>query len=210
MPRLPLIVVYMFFTCHLSLLFSPLIQLCLGCDWNFWFTPYAPHHNNPNCFHLTMEACLFVTIFMGHDLTIIVVLNLLFIGLYGIDMDVIHLLVMFEHQCCVHYLDTNVICLFVLFKHKCCVSIHIVYIWKLCTWLPCLNNAWHLCVNDINPWNNRFRTYLEQTHEAYKFVMLCLESITHHGFQFGLKDFKRLLPSMVQALLSSSTNSSRI
>jgi hypothetical protein len=65
---------------------------------------------------------------MGHDLTIIVVLNLLFIGLYGIDMDVIHLLVMFEHQCCVHYLDTNVICLFVLFKHKCCVSIHIVYI----------------------------------------------------------------------------------
>ncbi len=159
-----------------------------------------------------MGAHLLITNFMGHNLAIIVVWNFLFIGLCGIDMDVIHLLVMlmFEHQCCVHCLDMNVISLFILFKHECCVFICIVYTWKLCTWLPCLNNAWHLCVNDINPWNDKFRTDLERTHEAYKFVMLCLESITHHGFQFGLKDFKHLLPSMVQALFFSSTNFSKI
>ncbi len=66
----------------------------------------------------------------------------------------------------------NVICLFVLFRHKCCMSIHVVYTWKSCTWLLCLNNAWHSCLNDTNPWNNIFHTNLEQTHEAYKFVML--------------------------------------
>jgi hypothetical protein len=109
--------------------------------------------------------------FIGHDLAIIVVRNLLLIGLYGIDTDVIHLLVLFEHQCHVHCLDMNVICLFVLFRHKCCVYIHIFYTWKSCTRLSCLNNAWHLCVNDMNPWNNRFCMDLEWTHEAYKFVM---------------------------------------
>jgi len=82
-----------------------------------------------------------ITNFMGHDLTIIVVRNLLFISLYGIDTNVIHLLVLFELQCRVHCLNTNVICTFVLFKHKCCVSIHIVYTQKLCTPLACLNNA---------------------------------------------------------------------
>jgi hypothetical protein len=51
---------------------------------------------------------------MGHDLAIIVMQNLFFIGSYGIDTDVIHLLALFEHQCCVHYLNTNVICLFIL------------------------------------------------------------------------------------------------
>jgi hypothetical protein len=66
---------------------------------------------------------------MGHDLAIIVVQNLFFIGSYGIEIDVIHLLILFEHQCCVHYLntnvicmfyclDTNVVCLFVLFTHE--------------------------------------------------------------------------------------------
>jgi hypothetical protein len=34
---------------------------------------------------------------MGHDLAIIVVQNLFFIDFYGIYMDVIHLLVLFEH-----------------------------------------------------------------------------------------------------------------
>jgi hypothetical protein len=102
---------------------------------------------------------------MGHNLAIIVVQNLFFIGSYGIDMDVIHLFVLFEHRRHVHRLDTNVICLFVLFKHECCVFIHIVYTRKLCTWLPCINNAWHSCVNDINPWNNRFHMDLEWTHE---------------------------------------------
>jgi len=92
MPRLPLIIVYMFFTYHPFLVSSSLIQLCLGCDWSFDFTPCTSHHN-----HLTME-----------------------------------------------------------------------------------------------------------TH------LLWLESITHHGFQFGLKGFERLFPSMVQASLYFLTNSSRI
>jgi hypothetical protein len=78
---------------------------------------------------------------MGHDLAIIVVRNLFFISLFGIDMDVIHLLVLFEHRCCVHCLNMNVICLFVLFRHECCVSIRIVYTQKSCTQLPYLNNA---------------------------------------------------------------------
>jgi len=56
--------------------------------------------------------------FMGHDLTIIVIQNQFFIGLYGIDMNVIHLFVLFEHQCHVHYLNTNVVCLFMLFTHE--------------------------------------------------------------------------------------------
>jgi hypothetical protein len=34
---------------------------------------------------------------MGYDLTIIVLQILLFIGLYGIDTNVIHLFVLFEH-----------------------------------------------------------------------------------------------------------------
>ncbi len=40
---------------------------------------------------------VYVTNFMGHNLTIIVVRNLLFIHSYGIDMDVIHLFILFEH-----------------------------------------------------------------------------------------------------------------
>ncbi len=117
---------------------------------------HAPHH---------------ITNFMGHNLIIIIMWKLLFIGLCAIDTNVIHLLVLFEHWCHVHYLDTNVICLFVLFIHKCCMYIHVVYTWKSCTWLPCLNIAWHSCLNNMNPWNNRFCTYLEWTHETYKFVM---------------------------------------
>jgi hypothetical protein len=107
-----------------------------------------------------------ITNFMGHDLIIIVVWNLFFISLYGIDTDVIHLFILFEHQCCAHYLDTNFICLIVLFKQECCMSIHVVYTWKLCTWLLCLNNSQHLCLNNTNLWNNRFHTDLEWTHEA--------------------------------------------
>ncbi len=69
----------------------------------------------------------FLTNFMGYDLAIIIVRNMLFIVSYGIDTNVIHLLVLFEHQCCVHCLDTNVMCMFILFSHECCVSIRIVY-----------------------------------------------------------------------------------
>jgi hypothetical protein len=114
-------------------------------------------------------AC--ITNIMGHNLPIIVVWNLLFIGSYGINMDVIHLLTLYEHQCLAHCLNINVMCLFVLFRHRCCMSIHVVYTWKLCTQLPCLNNAWHSCLNNMNLWNNKSRTNLEWTHEAYKFVM---------------------------------------
>jgi hypothetical protein len=67
---------------------------------------------------------------MGHNLTIIDVQNLFFIGSYEIDMDVIHLFVLFKHRCHVHCLDTNVICmldmnvvcLFVLFTYKSCAQ----------------------------------------------------------------------------------------
>jgi hypothetical protein len=43
-----------------------------------------------------------ITNFMGHDLTIIIVRNPFFISSYGIDIDVIHLCVLFEHWCCAH------------------------------------------------------------------------------------------------------------
>ncbi len=115
----------------------------------------------------------------GHNLIIIVVWNLLFIGSYGIYTDVIHVLVLFEHQCFVYCLNMNIICLFILFEHKYCMSIHVVYIWKLCTQFSCLNNAWHSCLNDMNPWNNRFCMDLEWTHETYKFVMDTLNHKSH-------------------------------
>jgi hypothetical protein len=38
-----------------------------------------------------------ITNFMGRDFAIIIVQNLLLIGSYGIDMNVIHLFVLFEH-----------------------------------------------------------------------------------------------------------------
>ncbi len=64
---------------------------------------------------------------MGHNLAIIIVQNLFFIGSCGIGMDVIRLLVLFKHQCCVYSLNTNVICMFVLFRQKCSMSIHVIY-----------------------------------------------------------------------------------
>jgi len=98
------------------------------------------------------KPCACITNFMGHNLTIIIMWNLFFINPYGINIDVIHLLVLFKYWCRVHCLDMNVICLFVLFKHEYCVSICIVYTRKSCTWLLCLNNAWDSCVNNTNPW----------------------------------------------------------
>jgi hypothetical protein len=64
--------------------------------------------------------------FMAHNLIIIVMQTLLFVGSYGINMNVIHLFVLFEHQYHAHCLDTNVICLFILLKHECCMSIFCV------------------------------------------------------------------------------------
>jgi hypothetical protein len=45
----------------------------------------------------TIEVKTNITNLMGHDLAIIVVRNVFFIGSYGINIDVIHLLVLFEH-----------------------------------------------------------------------------------------------------------------
>jgi hypothetical protein len=78
---------------------------------------------------------------MSHDLVIINVRNLFFIGLNRIDMNVIHLLVLFEHRCCVHCFDTNAICLFILFRHICYMFIRVIYTQKSYTRIPCLNNA---------------------------------------------------------------------
>jgi hypothetical protein len=64
---------------------------------------------------------------MGHDLAIVIMRNLFFIGLYGIDMDIIYLFVLFEYRCHVHCLNTNVICLFVLFKHECYVYLYCLH-----------------------------------------------------------------------------------
>jgi hypothetical protein len=52
--------------------------------------------------------------------------------LHGSQFGNNNLLVLFEHQCCVHCLNTNVICLFILFRHKCCMFIRVIYIEKLC------------------------------------------------------------------------------
>jgi hypothetical protein len=38
-----------------------------------------------------------ITTFMGHNLVIIIVQNLLFIGSYDIETNVVHLFVLFEH-----------------------------------------------------------------------------------------------------------------
>jgi hypothetical protein len=119
---------------------------------------------------------LYITNFMGHDLAIIIVQNLFFIGLYRIDMNVIHLLILFEYWCCVHCFNTNIIYLFILFKHRCYMFICVVYTQKSCTWPPCLN--------DTHPWNNIFCRNLEWTHEAYIFVM-CLPTYTNVGTTDG-------------------------
>ncbi len=59
-------------------------------------------------------------------------------------------------------------------------------------------------------------TYMHTTHNHLNYLhstmgvnLLCLESITHHGFQFGPKKIEHLFPSMVQALPFFSTNSSK-
>jgi hypothetical protein len=64
-----------------------------------------------------------------------------------------------------------------LFRHGCCMSIHVVYTWKSFTQFSCLNNAWHLCSNNTNLWNNKFCTYLKRTYEACKFVRMIKEWI---------------------------------
>jgi hypothetical protein len=131
-----------------------------------FFCSYHVFEIKSFCIHII------ITNFMGHNLAITVVWNLLVIGFYGINMNVIHLLVLFEHRCCAHYLNTNVMCLFILFRRKCCIFIHFVCTQKPCTWCLYLKNAWHSCLNNTNLWSNKFCMELEQIHEAYKFVMV--------------------------------------
>jgi len=153
----------------------------LGAIW----TLQISHHCYPNLTHFwhyyypnqddisfALLESSFITNLMGHDLAIIVVWNLLFIGSYGINTNVIHLLVLFKHWYHAHCLDTNVICLFILFKHGCCMFICVVYTRKSYTQLSCLNNARHSCLTNTNLWNNKFRMDLKWTHEVCKFVML--------------------------------------
>jgi len=45
---------------------------------------------------LSLISPFFITNLMGHNLIIIVVQNLIFIGLYGINMNIIHLVMLFE------------------------------------------------------------------------------------------------------------------
>jgi hypothetical protein len=154
------------------------LKLFLAFDvWEPSFPSKKIHENDNNMDYLNHNFDIRnfyiynTTNFTSRNLAIIVIQNLLFIGSYRKDMNVIHLFVLFEHRCCVHYFDTNVTYLFILFKDECFMSICIVYTQKLCTRLSCLNNAWRLRVYDTNPWNNIFRTDLEWFHEAYKFVM---------------------------------------
>jgi hypothetical protein len=116
-----------------------------------------------------------ITNLMSHNLAIIIMRNLFFISSYGINTNVIRLLVLFEHWYRAHYLNTNVICLFVSFKRRCCMFIHVVYTRKSYTWLLCLNNAQHSCLTNMNLWNNKFRMDLEWSHEACKFLMTWLK-----------------------------------
>jgi hypothetical protein len=125
----------------ISLPFFGSCQLCIF--WPFFDLPF------------------FIKNSMTRDLAIIVMRNLLFIGLYQKNTNVIHLFVLFEHWYCAHCLNTNVICLFVLFKHGCCMFIRVVYTRKSYTWLSCLNNAQCLCLTNTNLWNNKFHTNLE-------------------------------------------------
>jgi hypothetical protein len=70
---------------------------------NFPFPQKKTHENDTNMDYLNQNFDIGnfyiynITNFMGHDLTITIVQNLLFIGSYGKDMDVTHLLVLFEH-----------------------------------------------------------------------------------------------------------------
>jgi hypothetical protein len=125
---------------------------------------------------------LYITNFMGHNMAIIVVQNLLFIGSYGIDTNVIYLLVLFKHWCHSHCLNTNIMCLFVLFKYKCYMSIWFFYTRKSCTLFSCLKNAWHSCLNNMNLWNNKFCTDFEWT---WKFMIYVQQWKSIISFSFN-------------------------
>jgi hypothetical protein len=150
------------------------LYVSIGVPWIEWLL-YMPHwlefHGlNGYCVCIFWSCRVWpITNFMGHDLAVIVMQNLLFIGSYGINTDVIHLFVLLEFWCRVHYLNTNVICLFVLFKHECYMSICVVYTQKSCTWFLCLNNAWHSC---LNVWTHEIIDFARIWNEPMKLINL--------------------------------------
>ncbi len=89
-----------------------------------------------------------------------------------------------------------------------------------CLCASCLSSIFNVFfVNSIMlamPLNLLIRTFtphynhLDYLHPTMGAHLLCLESITHHSFQFGPKGFECLLPSMVQASPSFLTYSLRI
>jgi hypothetical protein len=71
----------------------------------------------------------------------IIVQNLFFIGLCEIDTNVIHLFILFEHQCCAYCLNTNVIRIFILNMDVVCLFM--LFTHRSHAHNTCLNNAWH-------------------------------------------------------------------
>ncbi len=157
---------------------------------NEWFNSYA-NVNDCKCVKNSMTHSSINVRHSWVDLAIIVVWNLFFISSYGINTDVIHLLscLNIDIMCIVltqisyaysYCLNMNVVCQLtsntVWAPRISRLSfirgnlIRVVYTWKSCTWLPCINNAQHL--NNTNLWNNKFCMHLEWTHEACKFMML--------------------------------------
>ncbi len=66
--------------------------------------------------------------FLGHNLTIVVmIIRILFsIGLYYLNMNVIHLFVLFKHRYHAHCLEMDNVCLFILYRHKC--GVHDIFV----------------------------------------------------------------------------------
>jgi hypothetical protein len=81
---------------------------------------------------------------------------------------------------------------------------HPFLVFSLQTWL-CLGCDWIFWFAPCTPHHN----HLDCLHLTMGAHFLCLKFITHHDFQFGLKGFKHLFPSMVQASHFSWINSSR-
>jgi len=129
--------------------------------------------------------CLYITNFMGHNLPIIVLQNIFFIGSYGINTNVIHLLILFEYWYHSHCLNTNIMCLFILFKYKCYMFICFVYTKNSCTLFSCLKNAQHSYLNNMNLWNNKICMDFEWMHEAYKFMIYTQQWKSIFFFKFN-------------------------
>jgi hypothetical protein len=91
------------------------------------------------------------------------------------------LCVLFKHKC---YMFDRII------KHEYCIFIRVIYKQKSCLQLLCLNNAWHLCLNNTNLWNNRFRMNLKRTHEIYT-CYIC--HYFFHYFLFSILNFATII-----------------